>query len=259
MRAVTFSARASRNKSPRVRGAMGQFKLKRTSVEHVLNAIWAREAAAGIAFCRRHKGTGNVEGGGHGLRKFYLSRSSDHFQPEVAEAIRRWKRSKRNRPNPFPQYWQGHIRVAGLKQRDGKSVVATFPLKLVPPLPSPPPESAKEVVGSKLLKRVNATNWHLYILTTQWGGRTQLKKRSLLAPRVCKCATRTCSGQRKLERHTRSTISLPRTGGPQVIDWWEALDARVPQCYIPTCVICCVPQRSLSALRRCPQFIEAIQ
>ena len=63
----------------------------------------------------------------------------------------------KNRDKPLPKYWQGHVRVAGLKQRDGPGVIVSLPIKLVPPGSAPPPEAAQELMDSSLLRRLNAT------------------------------------------------------------------------------------------------------
>ena len=86
-----------------------------------------------------------------------VSPTNPNFRTEVAAAQARWRNSMKNRDKPLPKYWQGHVRVAGLKQRDGPGVIVSLPIKLVPPGSAPPPEAAQELMDSSLLRRLSAT------------------------------------------------------------------------------------------------------
>ena len=87
-----------------VADACAQLRLGRNAVEHIYNALRAKECAAGMAFCKRKTFSGDVEGDAHGLRKVYVSPSNPHMQTEVREALQRWKKNKKNKGKPEPKY-----------------------------------------------------------------------------------------------------------------------------------------------------------
>ena len=53
------------------------------------------------------------------------------------------------------KYWLAQLRVAGLKQRDGRGVVALLAVKLQAPGSAPKPEGYKEIKDSSLFKHAD--------------------------------------------------------------------------------------------------------
>ena len=74
----------------------------------------------------------------------------------AADAAKRWR--CRNGNKPQPKHWLGHVRVAGLKQRDGSAVVIVLPTRLVPPESSPPVEGRQELKSSGLMNHVDTAH-----------------------------------------------------------------------------------------------------
>jgi len=227
LRVVTFYCRSNRSKSPLVTDAQAQLKMQRTAVEHIYSSIRAAEAKAGIAFCRRAKLSGSVEGDAQGLRKLYVSPQNGHFKEEIKDALRRWKSNKRNKGKLEPKYWHGSIRVCGLKQRDGEGVLTILPTKLTPPGAAPPPESTAEIVESGLLQRFDEKANSVLFSDGAPSWPKAVKK-------VCNKKVKTASVSHKkfqfVNKLRKKPVGASRTAGTQCIDrWWESLDAFVPR------------------------------
>ena len=229
LRTVTFYARTNRMRAPLVRDAAGQLKIPRKSVEHVYKVLRNQEAAAGVAFCRKKKISGNVEGDAHGLRKIYVSNGNQNFQDEIADATRRWKKSKKGKGKKTPSYWQGHVRIIGVKQRDGDGVVAVLPVKLVPPHASPPPESTCEVVGSKILKNIDPKKKSVLFSDGAHAWPHSLKQENLRNIKNVAVSHRKLQWIKKFSGKYKKPKST-KDGGTQMIDrWWESVDGFVPR------------------------------
>jgi L-rhamnose mutarotase len=227
-RVITFYCRSKRTKAPLVSDAVAQLRLNRGGVEHVYTAIRKKEAAAGMRFAKTKRLKGNVEGDGHGVRKIYVSNSNPHFQKEVAEAKKKWQKGKNSKNKPFPKYWQGHVRVAGLKQRDGHGVVVRLPLKLVPPMSSPPPEGKSELVNSKLLRRLDKKKVVRLFADGAHAWPAAVKAEGLANVRNFAVSHRGLQFTKKLKLKKKAKYS--NTAGTQVVDrWWESLDEYIPK------------------------------
>ena len=156
LKVVVFYARGNRLKPPRVSEATAQLKLGRYAVSHIYSALLTQEAMAGEAFsAEQQRLAGNVEGDAHTIRKVYVSTANPLWVDQVADAAKRWRRRNGNKPQP--KYWLGHVRVAGLKQRDGLAVVVVLPTRLVPPKSSPP-EGRQELKSSGLMNHVDTAH-----------------------------------------------------------------------------------------------------
>ena len=228
LRVSTFYARSNRMRAPLVGDAAGQLKLPRRSIEKLYKAVRQREASAGLAFCRKKKLSGNIEGDAHGLRKIYISNSNPHFQEEILDATKRWNRSKASKGKKKPSYWQGHVRLAGLRQRDGEGVVVALPVKLVPPHASPPPESANEITNSKILKQIHAKKASVLYSDGAHGWPTSLKKSGLKKIKSVAVSHRRLQWVKKTSMKHKKPKAV-KDGGTQIIDrWWQSLDTFVP-------------------------------
>ena len=172
---------------------------------------------------------GNIEGDAHGMRKIYMSKHNESSSDEIKAAEKRWNTAKKGNGKPLPQYWQGHIRIVGLKQRDGDGIVALLPMKLVPPGSSPPPESKAEVIESKLLKRIVRKRPAGLFSDGAKAWLAALKEPGMKQVRKLAVAHRKRQWTKKFPMAKKSK-SLSRTGGTQCIDrWWEGVDSFIPK------------------------------
>ena len=224
---VTFYCRNNRSKAPLVSDAVSHLRLKRCQVEHIFRTIRSAEAKAGVEFCKTATMEGNVEGDAHGLRKLYISPKNEHFQEEIQEALKRWKANPKNRGKPQPKYWQGYLRVAGVKQRDGAGVIATLPMKLTPPGTAPPPESTEEVEDSGLLRRINSKK---HSMLHSDGAKSWPKANKKVHGNKVKHAAVNHTKFQFVKKLRKKPVGGSRSAGTQCIDrWWESLDAYVPK------------------------------
>ena len=146
-RVLTFYTRANILLPPNVRDCAQQLKLKRCQIEHLYHSLLHLEEKAGRSHCRaQQRLSGAVECDVHAIRKIYVSSSNPFFRPQVKAAVERYRKANPNKV--LPLYWQGHVRLMGLKmrfsdgqKRGGRAVIKELPIKLVPPAASPPVES----------------------------------------------------------------------------------------------------------------------
>lgn len=226
LRVITHYCRSNRSKAPLVTDAMAHLSLPRKAVENIHGTLRSVEAKAGAVVCRRAKLKGNLEGDAHAIRKVYVSAKNEHFKIEIAEALKRWKGHKKNKDKTPPKYWQGSLRLCGIKQRDGAVVIAVLPIKLTPPGAAPPPESTDEILESKLLTRVDDKGFAILFSDGAKGWPKAIKQ----------------SGRRNIKNYAvshkkfqftaklrKKPIGGSRTAGTQCIDrWWESLDSFIP-------------------------------
>lgn len=229
LKTVTFYCRTNRSKAPLVTDAVSQLQLKRWQVENIFRTIRSAEAKAGVAFCGKKKVAGNVEGDAHGLRKMYISPKNEHFQQEIEDALKRWKAKRQNRGKAQPKYWQGYLRVAGVKQRDGAGVIAVLPVKLTPPAAAPPPETTEEILDSGLLENINAKKPS--VLHSDGAKSWPKANKKVHGKKVEHAAVSHKNFQFvKRLRTKKQPVGGARSAGTQCIDrWWESLDAYVPK------------------------------
>ena len=70
------------------------------------------------------------------------------------DLVKEWQAKHKNKS--LPKYFLGHVAVLGIFQRGcKKAVLADTTLKLVAPASKPPPESVRDVLSSKILRRVD--------------------------------------------------------------------------------------------------------
>jgi len=169
-----------------------------------------------------------VAADGHGVRKINIGNKNIHFQKEIGEAQARWKKKKKSTRNkPFPKYWQGHVRIAGLKQRDGHGVVVALPIRLVPPLASPPPEGKQEIIDSKILKRLDHKKDTRLFADGAQGWPAAIKSQGLRNVRHVAVSHKKLQFTKKLKLKKKGRFS--NTGGTQAVDrWWELLENFMP-------------------------------
>lgn len=231
VRVVNYYARHRRTKAPLVSDCVSQLgwnnKGWNLQVHHIFCALRSREAAAGMRFCKTKRLKRNVEGDAHGLRKIYVSNNNIHYQKEIAAAEKRFRASKASRTKPFPKYWQGHLRVAALKQRDGHGVLVTLPLKLVPPAAAPPPESKDEIVSSKLLKRLDSKSETRLFSDGAHAWQAATKAQKLSKVKNLSVSHKNNQFVKKFDLKKKAKYS--NVAGTQAVDrWWEGLDNFIP-------------------------------
>ena len=127
----------------------------------------------------------------------------------------------------FTVFWQGHVRVAGLKQRDGAGVIVRLPVKLVPPGSAPPPESAQELKDASLLDRLSSTR--VTTLFSDGAPAWPNAARGLEGKVKCVAVShKRWEFTRKLPLKKKPS-SMSSVAGTQCVDrWWQSLDRFIP-------------------------------
>ena len=182
---------------------------------------------AGLAFCETPQGlTGHVEGDGHSLRKIYVSnaKNQEHWMPELENARQKWHKAHPDRS--YPKYWLAHVRIAGLKQRNGHAVVVLLPIVLQPPGSAPKPEAYDEVHESQLFKHVGLGR----------GLRTQVHSDGAPCwPKIVKGMKKNSVRSFHVKHNKMEFVKKVKKGaghiltGTQCIDrFWQSVDSYIP-------------------------------
>ena len=121
------------------------------------------------------------------------------------------------------------MRLVGLKQRDGKGVIAILPVKLVPPSGVPTAESTQEILQSGILSNIKPTSRRRTRLFSDGArGWPAALKKSRLASRIDHYHVRH-NKHEYCKRVKTQKKSKPILAGTQCIDrFWQSLDKFIP-------------------------------
>jgi len=203
-------------------------QLGASQVQHVFDALRAREAACGRAYSlSRARLTGNIEGDGHVVCACRVGKNNPHFQRQIADVTTRFK--KKHPGTKMPKFWMGHLRILGLKCRDGPGVVAVLPTILSFPGAPSVPESEEDVIQSTLFKRMPQRKSKRYNLYTDGAPGWQSALNALGRKDIKNWMVKHVKKEYTKRMQKKPRYGGSRVAGTQCIDrWWLSLDRYVP-------------------------------